>query len=263
VDWRAEDLRGRIMKGKEPHLRLHALTPCDEVALASGDPPQNKQGNPRRLRYLIQSRLGENRESQFVTVLEPYDTTPFIKRVRTLTVEHSADPNSVVAVAVELADGSTDVLISCEAPTQVKVEGGVEFSGQFGIVRLVNGQVKLMRMSNATRLKLGAVEIISQRPAYEGAVKAVDAADTANNLVLLDPPLPQDAALVGQTVHFENDIPIDTTYDIKAVAAQGVSTGDITVIWGFKNRQDFTAGYKYLVNPGDRYVVPLSVGLDR
>ncbi|MBI3947673.1 MAG: heparinase II/III family protein, partial [Armatimonadetes bacterium] len=57
VDWKAEDLRGRIAEGEEPHLRLHALTPCDEVALASGDPPQNKPGNPRRLRYLLQSRL--------------------------------------------------------------------------------------------------------------------------------------------------------------------------------------------------------------
>jgi len=263
VDWRAEDLRGRIMKGKEPHLRLHALTPCDEVALASGDPPQNKQGNPRRLRYLIQSRLGENKESQFVTVLEPYDTTPFVKQVRRLTAEHSADPNSVVAVAVELADGSVDVLISCEVGTEVKVEGGIEFNGQFGLIRLVNGEVKLMRMSNATRLKRGVVEIISKLPAYVGTVAAIDASDPLNNQVFLDPPLPQDAALVGQTVHFENDIPIDTTYDIKAVTPQGVSTGDITVIWGFKDRQDFAAGYKHLVNPGNRYVVPLSVGLDR
>ena len=49
VDWKGEDLRGRIREGTEPHLRLHALTPCDEVALASGDPPQNKPANPRSL----------------------------------------------------------------------------------------------------------------------------------------------------------------------------------------------------------------------
>ena len=73
MDWRVEDTRNRIPEGSEPHLRLHALTPADEVALASGDPPQNKSGNPRRLRYLIQSRLGEDMSSQFVTVLEPYD----------------------------------------------------------------------------------------------------------------------------------------------------------------------------------------------
>jgi hypothetical protein len=63
VDWKAEDLRDRILEGSEPHLRLHALTSVDEVALASGDPPQNKKGNPQRLRYLIQSRLGKTRRA--------------------------------------------------------------------------------------------------------------------------------------------------------------------------------------------------------
>ncbi len=263
VDWECEDLRGRIKEGKEPHLRLHAMTPCDEVATAAGDPPQNRSGAPRRLRYLLQSRLGDNVESQFVTVLEPYDTTPFIKQVRTLKVEHDADPNSVAAVAVDLTDGTTDILISCEERAKVKVEGGVEFDGQFGMVRLINGQVKLMRMSNATLLSFGDTKLVSEKAAYEGTVTGIDASDAANNLVTLDPPLPQDAALVGRTIHFQNDVPIDTTYDIKQVTPQGISTGDITVIWGFKDPADYDAGYKYLVNPGDRYVVPCHVGLDR
>jgi len=263
VDWKAEDLRGRIKEGKEPHLRLHALTPCDEVALASGDPPQNKRGNPRRLRYLLQSRLGEELESQFVTVLEPYDATPFIRQVRLLQVEHDADPNAVAAVAVELVDGATDILISCEERTHVKVEGGIEFNGQFGMLRLVNGEVKLMRMSNATLLRHGDVELAADQPAYEGTVTDIDASDAASNLVALDPPLPQDANLVGQAIHFQNDVPLDTTYDIKQVTPEGISTGDITVIWGFQDPDNYDAGYKYLVNVGDKYVVPCCVGLDR
>ncbi len=263
VDWKCEDLRGRIKEGKEPHLRLHALTPCDEVALCSGDPPQNKRGAPRRLRYLLQSRLGEDMESQFVTVLEPYDATPFIRQVRLLQVEHDADPNSVAAVAVELLDGTTDILISCEERTQVKIEGGIEFDGQFGMVRLVNSEIKLMRMSNATLLSYGDIELVAEQAAYEGTVTGIDASDAQSNLVSLDPPLPQDASLVGQTIHFKNEVPIDTTYDIRAVTAEGISTGDITIIWGFKDTKDFDAGYKYLVNVGDEYVVPCCVGLDR
>lgn len=264
VDWKAEDNRGRITEGHEPHLRLHALTPCDEVALASGDPPQNKQGNPRRLRYLIQSRLGEKVESEFVTVLEPYDKTPFIKCVRKLRTEHSADANSVAAVVVELADGTSDVLISCEEPTRVTVEGGITFEGQFGMVRrLPDGQVKAMRMARGTRLAVGDTQITADAAAYVGKVKAVDASDPANNQVRLDPPLPGNAPLVGQTIHFRNDLPQDTSYEIKAVAPDGISTGDITVIHGFKDPKDFNQGYTYLVNPGDEYVVPSLVGLDR
>ncbi|MFC1596593.1 heparinase II/III family protein [Planctomycetota bacterium] len=176
VDWTIEDIRGRIRKGKEPHLRLHGLTACDEVALATGDSPRKLQ----RPRYLLQSRLGKNVESQFVNVLEPYDRARLIKRARRLQVEHETDENSVAAVAVELVDGTTDVLISCREPTAVKVEGDIELDGTFGMIRL----------------------------------------------------------------------------------ADGISTGDVTVVRGFKNPADFTAGYTYLVNPGDRYVVPTRVGSD-
>ena len=262
VDWKCEDLRGRIKEGKKPHLRLHALTPCDEVAVCSGDPPQ-RPGSPRRLRYLIQSRLGEDMESQFVTVLEPYDATPFIKQVRRLKVEHDADANSVVAVAIEMLDGTTDILINCEERTAVEVEGGIEFDGQFGMIRLVNGEVKLMRMSNATLLKMGEVALKAEVAAYEGTVSKIDASDPQNNLVMLDPPLPDDAEFVGQTIHFGNDLPLDTSYAIKAVTAEGISTGDITIIQGFRDKADFEAGYKYLVNVGDRYCLPCTVGLDR
>jgi len=262
VDWKGEDLRGRIAEGKEPHLRLHALSPCDEVALASGDPPQNKVGNLRRLRYVIRSRLGENVTSQFVTVLEPYDTAPFVKQVRRLQVEHDADPDSVTAVAVDLADGTTDIIISCEERTSVKVEGGVGFDGQFGMIRVVNDQVKTMRMCNATLLRKGEAELTAPVAAYEGTVTAIDISDPLNNRVMLAPPLPQDDGLIGKVIHFQNDLPLDTSYDIKAITADGISTGDITIIRSFKDNADFAAGYNYLVNPGDRYAVPIVVGRD-
>ena len=201
MDWRAEDLRGRIAEGREPHLRLHALTPCDEVATASGDPPQNKSGTPRRLRYLIQSRLGENMESQFVTVLEPYDREPFIRQVRRLEVTHNADPNSVSAVAVDLVDGATDIVIACEAPTHVEAEGGIRFDGVLAFVRLVGDEVTLMRMSHGSLLAYGEVRLVAEQAAYEGVVAGVDVSDASDNRVILDPPLPQGADLKGERIH--------------------------------------------------------------
>lgn len=46
IGWKCEDRRGRIEEGREPHLCLHTLTPCDEVALASGDPPKTGRTRP-------------------------------------------------------------------------------------------------------------------------------------------------------------------------------------------------------------------------
>ncbi len=256
VDWKIEDKRGRVKEGQEPHLRLHALTPCDEVALATGDSPHRFM----RPRYLIQSRLGEDVQSQFVNVLEPYNKVPFIRQVRQLKVEHHADKNAVAAVAVELADGRTDILVSSELPTAVKVEGGVVFNGTFGMIRFIQGKADCMRMIGGTLLAHGDEKLTGERPVWRGKVTRIDASDAKNHLVFLDPPLPQNAALVGRAIHFINDLPMDTSYEIKAVTPAGISTGEVTVVRGFKQPSDFTAGHTYLVNPGDEYVVPLIAG---
>ena len=75
------------------------------------------------------------------------------------------------------------------------------------------------------------------------------------------PPLPEDAGLVGRTIHFINSLPLDTSYDIRAVTADGISTGDITIVQGMADSTDPSAGYSYPVNPGDEYVVPVVVGM--
>jgi hypothetical protein len=41
------------------------------------------------------------------------------------------------------------------------------------------------------------------------------------------------------------------------------STGDITIVASFKDRMDFTSGYRHLVNPGDECIVPITAGLDQ
>jgi len=262
VDFRCEDLRHRIAPGREPHLRIHALTPCDEVALASGQPPQNKSGNPVSLRYLVQSRLGAGLQSQFANVLEPYDRTPLIRRVRRLSPRHTADPDSVAAVAVDLADGQTDILIACEQPTEVHLEGGIEMDGTIGFVRLQDGTPKVVRLIAGTRLAVGEVSVTCDRAAYTGTVKSVDVGDPAQSRVTLDPPLPAGRGLEERAIHFVGTQPQDTTYWVRGIDGDAVSTGTTSLILGFEDEKDFTAGYTYLVNPGDSYSLPCVTELD-
>ncbi len=262
VDWTAEDNRGRIRAGHEPHLRLHALTPCDEVALGSGQPAPNQPGNLPSLRKVIQSKLGENLQTQFVNVLEPYDRKPFISSVRRLPVEHDGDETSAAAVAVTLRDGTEDILISCHRPTAVSVDGRVQFSGRFALLRLQGGRPVLVRLSEASFFSYGDLRITPKRASYSGAVVAVDATDPQDNRIRLDPPLPADAPLAGETIHFSNELPPDTSFRIERVTPDGISTGDITIIRGFADPADYGAGHTYLVNPGDSYTVPCSVSLD-
>lgn len=262
VDWRAEDARGRLTPGHEPHLRLHALSACDEVALVSGQPAPNQPGNPPSLRKLIQSRLGKNVQSQFVTVLEPYDPTPFITGVRRLPVTHAGDENSVAAVAVSLADGTTDIVISCEKSTSVTVDGKIEFTGRFALLRLKQGKPTLLRLAEASVFRFGDIQVASERSAYTGTVVGVDATDPRDNRIRLDPPLPPTAPLAGQTIHFGNSLPLDTSFRIDRLTPDGVSTGDITIVSGFKDAAAYNAGHTYVVNPGDTYTLPCFVSLD-
>jgi len=262
VDWTAEDNRGRIRADHEPHLRLHALTPSDEVALASGQPAPNQPGNLPSLRKVIQSKLGESMETQFVNILEPYDRAPFVSSVRRLPVAHEGDESPVVAVAVTLQDGTEDILISCQEPTAVTVDGRVQFSGRFALLRLKGGKPTLVRLSEASLFSYGDLRINPERARYSGTVVAVDATDPEDNRIRLDPPLPADAPLAGETIHFSNELPPDTSYRIERVTADGISTGDITIIRGFSDPAYYGAGHTYLVNPGDSYTVPCAVGLD-
>jgi hypothetical protein len=257
VDWPLVDKHGRIRAGAKPHLRLHALTPCEEIALATGEAP----GRKLCPRYLIQTRRGDELHSQFVNVLEPYDKTPFITAVRRLPVKHEAAADEVVAVAVELADGRTDILISCVRPTRVEVDGRIAFDGLFGMIRMAGGSVRSMRLIRGVLLTCAGMSLRTERAEYRGTVRAIDASDPADNRVALDPPLPPDAALVGRVIHFRNALHMDTSYDIRAVTSEGISTGDITIVRGLKNHTDFSAGYTYLVNPGDEYIVPVVVSL--
>jgi hypothetical protein len=263
ADWRAEDLRGRIRAGAEPHLRLHSLTACTEVALGSGDPPQNKAGNPRRLGYLIQSRLGPNQSSQFVTILEPYDRKPFIRQVRPLKVESTAEAVAVAACAVELENGTTDIVIMCQEPVRTKVEGGIELDGQIGLVRSAGGRVKAMRMARARLLKSPDAELRCEVPVYQGKVTRLDVANPQDQRVFLDPGLSADAQLAGKTIHFHGAVPWDTSFAVQAVGENWISTGEITLVRGFKVPADFQSGNTFLVNPGDQYSLPATAALDR
>lgn len=258
VDWPVEMRRERVRAGTVPHLRLHALTDCDEVALASGSPPQNKSGAPKWLRYLIQTRKGDALESNFVNVLEPYNNTPFLRSVRHLEVE-AAEGVIATVLRIEHEDGTTDFFLHANQRTQLNVEG-IELEGQVGFVRLRDGKVTDLQMLNGTRLSHSGHAIETEQPAFEGVVKAVDISDPLDSRILLDPPIPQNSAVVGECIHFLNDNPLDTTYDIVRLLPDAVSTGDTTIIQGHKDFREPRKGYRLLVNPGDRYIVPIAVG---
>ena len=132
VDWTIVDPRRKMPADWAAHVRVHNLTDVDETALATGVPPDYK-GNPTALRYLLRSQFGKNRNTQFLSVIEPYGAKAFIASVRPL-VNTMNRKDGVAAVEVALADGRRDVIFIRENLGKVEA-GGASMNGRIGYVR--------------------------------------------------------------------------------------------------------------------------------
>lgn len=267
LDYEAVDNRKRIKEGRHPHLRMTFLSDVKEAAVAHGDPPQNKSGNPRNIEYVVLTRTGENMESLFTTVLEPYDAKPFIESVRRLAVTAKPDGLMVGAVEVRLAGGRTDVILSSEGAGRVESEGGIVMNGAFGMISLVNGTVEFAKLVAGTELRYKDFALACPAAEIKGRVVSTDTKDPNDNRLVatLDGEVAE--SLAGRLAVFENDRAQDAAYTIRRIEKKGanfeISTGDITLIRGYANPEDFSAGFVLNVREGDPLRIPLSVSTQK
>ncbi|HZT43796.1 MAG TPA: heparinase II/III family protein [Chthonomonadaceae bacterium] len=262
VDYRAEDGRGRIAPGHEPHLRLHLLTALQEAAIADGDPPQNRQGAPRRLKYLLLTRRGVALESVFVTVLEPYDREPFLRSAR-LVPAHSDTPGAdPVAVEIVTADGRVDTLLTLDTGGICAAEE-MRMEGKFGFLARREGAVELAKLMGGTRLEGPDFLLTAATAAYSGVIKDVLFSDPADQRLRLSAPPPPPARRLERLLLVANDGVQDATYTVTGWPRPNVaSLGATSLVRGFKDKMDPAQGYHLNVNPGDAYTIPTFVSIE-
>jgi len=262
LDFDAADSRGRIAEGRDPHLRLTCLTPTDEVALARGQPPQNKPGNPPFLDYAVLTRSGQELESAFLTIVEPYESTPIVASARRLEVEIAAPGVLATAVEVRLADGRVDTIVAAERPVLARTSTGVELDGVFGIIARRDEQVEFAKVVRGTLLRRGEFRLECPTAEIRGKVLECSTADPADNWVLVELDREPPAPVTGRIVVFRNDRVRDAAYDIVRIEPRGsrfrISLGDKTLIRGYSNPDNYSAPFVLNVNPGDQLRIPLS-----
>ncbi len=252
VDWRIVDPRRERPEDWERHLRVHNLTHVDEVVLADGIPPRFK-GNPERLRYLLRSRLGEGRESQFVSVIEPYASEPIIESVRALDVETDAE-GFVAALEVTLADGRRDVLIVTEDEAAVSA-GEVSMHGRVGLVRYDGDDVDLRALIQGSRLEAGGDALELAPSAITGTLAGWDDSDPAAVLLHLDGADLTDE-VVGRDIIFDNSERSDASYLIEEVIdADTVRVDAVSLVERMVDRSDYSKGVLYTIAEGDAFTI--------
>ena len=263
MDWALVHKTGRMDEGREPHLRMHCLSPVDEIAVATGEPPHHRYRDDH-LRYVIRSRLGQDIESQFVTVHEPYELKPFIAAARPLKIDKHEGTGFAAAIEIDLADGRRDVVIVAEHPGRVEA-GGVMLEGQLGLVRLRDGRVEAAKLVRGTKLRCGDYKLETPFAEITGRLTGLDVSNWQDNLLNVAPSVLRDGVvaddLIGRYIVVKNSERSDGSYLIRDVRESGalISLGDMTLVERFRDPSDYDKGALYNVAAGDAFTITLSV----
>ncbi|MFD0958388.1 S-layer homology domain-containing protein [Paenibacillus chungangensis] len=272
VDWNVKDTWNIYGNGlgaeTDVHLRMTMLTEFDDVALANGVPPDNKPGNPEKIKYFIGHRKGENLESLFASVIEPYKNSRFVSSIEKVTVKQDgvhADPNNVQAIKVILDSGRTDYIVySLDTSTEYIVADTFRFKGFFGVYSEVNDEVVYQYIVDGT--VFAPIESSDQiaLPRIEGNVIDFTRDLSLQNFIDIDMDLMGVSIddLVGKWIYIANDGIRNAVYEIKGVMpltrGYRLDLGDTTLIRSFVDANDFDLGYVYDITEGAEFIIPLS-----
>ena len=263
LDWNA-DPGYRGLEADNVHLRLHALTQTDDLALADGDPPQNKPGNPESLKYALLHRSGENLNSTFVSLIEPYKSKPFIQSVQRLDDQQ----DKKVALKIDKTDGTIDYLLYNPALGEFKLPNGMVLEGEYGFVRIKNGQVSRGILINGKALRFQDFHLKSSGP-LGGKILKMNKELTGGGWLVVDIDLPTDGSLNGQQIFISTGGERDASYTIEEVRHTEEGTrvycGPISFISGYQGGEttvrnggvanDYTEGFRYDFEEGAAFQI--------
>ncbi|MCU4743296.1 heparinase II/III domain-containing protein [Natronoglomus mannanivorans] len=169
VDWDIEDYWRVHEDGAEDvRLRLTMLTDVDDVALATGRPAeQDTENNPEELPFVLARRSGEDLESTYTSIIEPYEGERVVasaERVAVTSADTDADLEAVRAVKVSLENGRTDYVISStDADSTFVVDDELTFRGIFAVYAKRDGEREFVYTNGTTLLREGDESPLVQR----------------------------------------------------------------------------------------------------
>ncbi|MBQ2741790.1 MAG: heparinase II/III family protein, partial [Oscillospiraceae bacterium] len=275
VDFEITDYRKAIENNKNIHLRVTQLNKFkpSEVALAKGPvPPKTENLSlPKGLEYMLVQREGENLDTLFTTVFEPYRGSRYIESIEALTIDgvDEAD-NSVIAVKVTHTDKERfDYVVYATDNSKLYTVRDTDesvaltFRGFVGVVtKNASGAVIYCYVNDGDDIS-GAT---GTDGIYEGSVKAFQKDLSDDNFIDVSFDGEVDLSkLHGRYIYIENSTGINAVYPIKSVQDNRESvgtvrlgTGTVTLINGNKDFFDEQKGYQYNIQEEQRFAIPLS-----
>lgn len=252
------------------HLKLTMLGEFDQVTMADAKPPENKPGNPSKLRYVFAERSGKDLESCFTSVIEPFKGTSNITSIEALTVLNGnveASDMDIRAVKVTLTNGRIDYIVNAmdETKEYTVVDGEIRipFQGFFGVYSKDSAESENARyyLNDGTKIADASNSGLS---AVTGTVTDFTKELSVENTITVSPKENVDPALLaGKYIYIENEGVYNAAYQIKSAKTDGsnlvLDIGDTTTVRAYKDANDLEKGYVYDIIKGKKFRIPLVV----
>lgn len=263
ADWPIEDTWHVWDSPRDVHLKLTLLSKVDEAALADGEPPQNKPGNPKSYRYLLAKRTGEALKSRFVALVESYEGQTGIRKIEMLALEGKDSDFDGCLVRVEMADGRTDYIFN-SITRQSFTYQDYTFSGYLAVLSYENGQLCGYELDDAS-LSIGGRPLCDKPLYLTGKVLDFTRDLTDQNTIEVE----FDDASIPVLDELMTDIEAlpesNGCYRIhSAEHIEGrrwrLNIGDVTLVNRWVDIFDFSKGYVYDIAPSAAVKIPLDTG---
>ena len=276
VDYNVTDYRSAIKDNKNLHMRLTMLNDFElsEVAMTRGHVPPKLENKlmPEQLEYMLARRTGENLDSLFTTVYEPYKGERYIAStdaVEISTDEEISVDDTAKAVKVVRADGRVDYIVYA---TNNKVlytvtDGDVsfDFRGFVGVYSLGASGENIYSYVHDGDL-IG--ESADGKTAYTARVVSFTDELSMDNSITIRPDAEIDLSeIVGRYMFISNDGEENGAYRIESAEAQAdgnikIGIGTISVLRRYKDSEDTSLGYVANIGKGQKVTIPLTSVVD-
>ena len=292
-DYEMDDFIKKLSDPKGLHLRATMLginTEDTKVAFANGYPAA-LEGNAdiTNFRYVLVKREGEDLDTLFTTVYEPYRTNRTISDITELPLTikggREIDTDVARAVKVALANGRVDyVFYATNNDVTYTITDGeftLDFRGFAGVYSVVDGVNTYKYICDGDILGEAGSSEIGIKTAVTGRIIDFTKELAFDNYITIKLDDVNDAAyadeLVGRYMFIENDGLLNASYRIGGVTVNGdemqlylsnklerdgaeYDFGSPTLIRTLVDKYDLEGGYVYNVAKRQNVVIPLSYG---
>ncbi len=275
VNFEQTDFNKQVSDSKGLNLKFTALNDWEpsSVGVMTGYAPRTSSNkNVPGLDYMLIHREGDNLDTLFTSLLQPYKGEEYIKSASSVAVEvedgRESKDDAVKAVKIELANGRTDYVIYAtnNAVIYTVTDGDVSFNFR-GFV----GVYSVNENGENTYTYINDGDIIGDSEAtgvYTGKVVDFTREFTDDNSITASFDTDVDLNnLPGRYIYIDNSGSSNGVYRIENAenGEQGnvvLALGDVSLVNGFVNTSDLAAGYTYNINPKQTFRIPLSTVSD-